>query len=258
MKSAPLLVPFLGPIFRATFTLKIYPEQWKKSSTIVLRKPGRPDYSLPKAYRPITLLDTMAKLLSSCVANDLTYIAEQHQLLPPTHFGGRPGRSTTDSLHLLTKFITDAWASKDQFVSVLFLDVKAAFPSVIVKRLLHNLRIARIPEEYISWYERRLANRTTTLSFDDFQSAIFNVHDGLDQGCPLSPLGFIFYNADGLRIADPRPSKGELSLGFIDDIAIAARARTYELANENISKPLCGVQHCTALYSVQAPQLGPC
>jgi hypothetical protein len=99
----------------------------------VLRKPGQPDYSVPKAYRPITLLDTMAKLLSSCIADNLTYIAEQHNLLPAMHFGGCPGWSTTDSLHLLTKFITDAWASKEHFVSVLFLDVKAAFPSIIVK-----------------------------------------------------------------------------------------------------------------------------
>lgn len=101
-KCADLLVPQMGPIFRATFTLGVYPTEWKCSSTIVLRKPGRPDYSVPKAYRLITLLDTMAKILSSCVADNLTYIAEQHNLLPSTHFGGRPGRSTVDSLHLLT------------------------------------------------------------------------------------------------------------------------------------------------------------
>lgn len=129
----------MGPIFRATFTLGIYPEEWKKFSTIVLCKPGRPDYSLPKAYHPIMLLDTMAKILSSCVADNLVYIAEQHNLLPPTHFGGQPGRSTVDSIHLLTKFTADAWASKDNHVSMLFLDMKAAFPSIVVTRLLHNM-----------------------------------------------------------------------------------------------------------------------
>ncbi|KAG2343435.1 hypothetical protein BDR05DRAFT_844089, partial [Suillus weaverae] len=36
IKSTSLLVPFLGPVFCATFTLEIYPEHWKKSSTIVL------------------------------------------------------------------------------------------------------------------------------------------------------------------------------------------------------------------------------
>jgi len=234
IKCASLLVPYMAPIFRATFSLEIYPDEWKKSTTVVLRKPSRPDYSLPKAYRPITLLDTMAKILSSCVADELTYIAEQHNLLAPTHFGGRPGRTTTDSIHLLTKFITDAWASKEGFVSLLFLDVKAAFPSVVVNKLLHNLRAAGIPQEYVNWYKRRLDNRTTSLTFDDYQSHSFNVINGIDQGCPLSPIAFIFYNSPLLKVAHPSPRKGELSLGFIDDVALAAKANSYEAANEKL------------------------
>ncbi|KAJ3979352.1 hypothetical protein F5890DRAFT_1397074, partial [Lentinula detonsa] len=30
------ITPYLGPIYRATFTLKIYPEEWSKTETIVL------------------------------------------------------------------------------------------------------------------------------------------------------------------------------------------------------------------------------
>jgi len=44
------LIPHMGPIFRATFDLKLYPEEWKLSTTVVLRKPGCPDYSISKAY----------------------------------------------------------------------------------------------------------------------------------------------------------------------------------------------------------------
>ncbi|KAH7917087.1 hypothetical protein BV22DRAFT_987010, partial [Leucogyrophana mollusca] len=33
---ASQLIPFMGPIFRATFTLEVYPEEWKQSNTIVL------------------------------------------------------------------------------------------------------------------------------------------------------------------------------------------------------------------------------
>jgi len=234
IKCADILVPYMGPIFRATFSLRVYPDEWKRLSTIVLRKPGRPDYSIPKAYRPITLLDTMAKILSSCVADDLTYIAEEHNLLPQTHFGGRPGRSTIDSLHLLTKFITNSWASKHDHVSLLFLNVKAAFPSVVAKRLLHNLRNAGIPEEYVSWYGRRLENHTTHLFFDDHKSSLFNIQDGLDQGCPLSPFGFIVYNSGVLNVADPNPRRGELSLGFIDDVALVARGESYEESNAKL------------------------
>jgi hypothetical protein len=66
-----ILVPWLGALYRATFHLRYYPKRWQEYITIVLRKPGKPDYLNPKAYRPIALLDTMAKILSLCVAEDL-------------------------------------------------------------------------------------------------------------------------------------------------------------------------------------------
>ncbi|KAI9567025.1 hypothetical protein HD554DRAFT_1995990, partial [Boletus coccyginus] len=55
-------------------------------TTVVLHKPDRLDYSILKAYQPITFFNTMAKILSLCVAKDLTNIAEKHQLLFNTHF----------------------------------------------------------------------------------------------------------------------------------------------------------------------------
>ncbi|KAG2055596.1 hypothetical protein BDR06DRAFT_828638, partial [Suillus hirtellus] len=88
MKCVKLIVLFMAPIFWVTFSLGIYLEDCKCSTTIVLHEPGHPDYSTPKAYHSITLLDTMAKILSSYVADDLTYITEHHKLLPATHFGG--------------------------------------------------------------------------------------------------------------------------------------------------------------------------
>lgn len=102
---ADILVPWLGKLFRATFRLEHYPERWKVYNTVVLRKLGKPDYMIPKAYRPITLLDTMVQLLLACVVEDVNYMAEKHQMLPSRHFGGRPGRTTTDSLHFLVKWV---------------------------------------------------------------------------------------------------------------------------------------------------------
>ncbi|KII88886.1 hypothetical protein PLICRDRAFT_83129, partial [Plicaturopsis crispa FD-325 SS-3] len=82
------LVPHMGPIIRATFQLEHYPHEWQISETVALRKPGKPDYSAPKAFRPIALLNSFAKIASSCVAEDLTIAAEELGMLPPNHFGG--------------------------------------------------------------------------------------------------------------------------------------------------------------------------
>ena len=44
-------------------------------------------YNIAKAYHPIGLLDTLGKLFSTLVTADLSYLAEKHNLLPPTQFG---------------------------------------------------------------------------------------------------------------------------------------------------------------------------
>ena len=77
---------------------------------------------------------------------------------------------------------------KDKYISIIFLDVKAAFPSIVVETLIHNMRKRGIPKQYTDWYQRRLETHKTVLSFNDFQSDPFNIPIGLDQGCPLSPI----------------------------------------------------------------------
>ena len=76
---------------------------------MVLRKAGKPDYSLPGAYRPISLLNTLCKLLEAVMARRLSYYAEHYELLPDTQFGGRPGRTTEQALLLLANAIDRAW-----------------------------------------------------------------------------------------------------------------------------------------------------
>ncbi len=79
--------------------------------------------------------------------------------------------------------IKDAWRKGD-VVTVLFLDVKGAFPSVDVDMLIHEMLMMGIPVQYTDWLRRRLEGRKTVLTFDDFKSLVFKVTNGLDQGDP--------------------------------------------------------------------------
>ena len=65
---------------------------------MVLRKPGKPDYSDPAAYRPIALLNTIGKVLEAIVARRISDLAEDANLLPDEQYGARPGRSAEDAL----------------------------------------------------------------------------------------------------------------------------------------------------------------
>ena len=115
---------------------------------IVLCKAGKPAYNVAKAYRPIGLLNTLGKLFSVLEAGDLSYLAEKHDLLPATQFGGRPGRCTTDAMHLVVHKIKDAWRAK-KVASILFLDIQAAFPNTVKDHLLHDMKSRRTPTTYI-------------------------------------------------------------------------------------------------------------
>ena len=79
-KCANILISSLTSIYKAIIALDTYYKPWNEFSTIVLRKPGKPNYETPKAYRPIALIPTMAKLLTSIIAKT----TQQHSQTTPT------------------------------------------------------------------------------------------------------------------------------------------------------------------------------
>lgn len=87
-KCADLLIDRLYHIYTAMLQLDIYYNPWRQFTTVVLRKPGKPRYDVPKAYRPIALLNTQAKLLLAIIVEQLMFYAEKYNLLPANHFGG--------------------------------------------------------------------------------------------------------------------------------------------------------------------------
>jgi hypothetical protein len=58
------------------------PAGYRESITITLRKEGKKDYSLPNAYRPIALENTLAKVVEKVIANRMSAAAESQGLLP--------------------------------------------------------------------------------------------------------------------------------------------------------------------------------
>ena len=164
-----VLIEHLFFIYRAVFELNVYHNKWLTSTTLVLRKPGKPAYNIPNAYSPIGLLDTLGKLLSTLVAADLTFLVEKHELLPSNQFGGRPGRNTTDAIHMLTHTVKNTWRS-GKVAAALFLDIQGAFPNTCKDQLIHNMKARRIPSCYIKLISNMLTNRKTSIVFDDFTS----------------------------------------------------------------------------------------
>jgi exonuclease III len=139
------LVNAMQSLITAVIKLSYFPQRFRSARTIVLRKPRKPDYSDPGAWRPIALLSTIGKLIETLLARRLGALAEQEGLLPDTQMGNRRNRSTDTALDLLLEQIHTVWHEKDHVASVLSLDIAGAFDTVNHVRLLDNLQAKRVP-----------------------------------------------------------------------------------------------------------------
>ena len=230
-KCAHLLIDRLVHIYVAIYERGLFYKPWKSSTTVVLRKPGKPRYDVPKAYRPIALLNTMWKVLTAIVAEQLTFVTEKHSLLPENHFGGRPGRTTTDAMHLLAHKIKSAWRA-GKVTAVLFLDIEGAFPNAVPSQLEHNMRKRGVPNKITNFVHGMLRDRLTTLRFDGFTSQALSIDNGIGQGDPLSMILYQYYNADLLGIPE---TEGEDAIAYVDDTILMATDTSFPEAHEKLT-----------------------
>ena len=223
--AIPVFLGHLTNLFNTCLKLGYCPEHFRKSITVVLRKPGKPDYANPKAYRPIALLNTIGKALEAVIATRISYMVEAYSLLPHTHVGGRKGRSCEHAIHLLLERVHASWRTGALVSTLLTLDVSGAFDNAAHKRLVHNLRKRRVPISAVNWIASFLRHRITDILLIEGATGQFTTDTGIPQGSPLSPILYLFYNADLIdQIHEAYPGRA-LVTGYIDDICILVWSR---------------------------------
>jgi len=97
-----------------------------------------------------------------------------------------------------------------------------------------------IPKEYTEWIKRKVENRCTIVTLDDYATASMKISCGLDQGSLLSGVAYQFYSADLIEMPDK--SNGKDCLGFIDNTTIRAEGKDIEEARECHDKTRGGIR----------------
>lgn len=162
----------------------------------------------------------MGKIMESIIATRLSFTVEAHNLLPRSHFGCRKGTSPEHALHFIMERIHSAWAAK-KVATMLLLDVTGAFDNLSHPRLFHNPRKRRIGGFTLTWIASFLSDRYTTLKLVDHTTGKIRTVIGLPQRSPLSPILYLFSNAD-LVEACANSDNGTVASGFIDEVAMLA------------------------------------
>jgi len=204
------------------------PTTFKESTTVVLRKDKKKDYTLPGSYRPVALENTIAKLLEKIVADRMAEAAEAHNLLPWNQMGARKKRSTETAIELMQASIQTAWKARPGcIVSMLSLDLSGAFDNVSHERLLAIIRAKGFPTWISGFVHSFLEDRKTKIAFPGYQSPWIHTKSGIPQGSPLSPILFLFFISE-LLAEFMRADSGSLAYGFVDDTNLITWGDTAE------------------------------
>ena len=207
----------LFKLYSKLLELGYHPKPWKQAIGVILKKPGKPpeNYSYPKGYRVISLLNCLGKVSERILAQRLLYLAETTDLLHPSQMGGRKKKSVTDATLILTSEI-EANKRLHRKTTALFLDVKGAFDHVAKNQLLNILGNLQLPLNLKAWVSSFLEDRSLKLKFDSQEEDFSPINTGIPQGSPISPILFLIY----IRDLFPRISSAIKVLSYLDDIAL--------------------------------------
>lgn len=229
-------------IINSCLRLNYFPDDWKKANVIMIHKPGQ-QRSHPSSYRPISLLNSLSKMLEKIVLQRLLAHSEENNILPPEQFGFRAKHSTVHQLLRITNAIA-AGFKNNRRTGAVFLDVAKAFDRVWHDGLIYKLIAFKFPAYLIRLINSFLKNRSFRVRVGSDYSTPFPITAGTPQGAILSPLLFNIFTAD-----IPKTQNTYLHL-FADDTAVVAQSTTYYSVCCRLQKALNNIENWCRTWKI--------
>jgi len=237
--------PLVGVIIKESWDYSVQtgetPESHKESVITILPKEGK-DLNDIKNWRPITLSNCDAKIITKTLANRLNLILDT--VIDPSQTAYVPGRSVMDNIRSNT-FVKN-YCRKNKINAVLAsLDAKKAFDSVDHNYIETVLRKYGFGSKFRSYFKTLYKDLSAKILVNGYLSDSIKIERGVKQGDALSCAIFILCidplirNLNNNDKIKPIIIKNKSNIlkrhhkasGFADDISVACMNDNLSLNN---------------------------
>ena len=194
------LIKNLGPKSKALLTnaieqvirTKNIPVGWRESKMNLIYK-GKGDKDKTSSYRPVTVTSVIYRMAMQAIKLELSKWVEENGVLGELQNGFRPGRRLEDNMFVLTQCIEISVAQKRP-LWIAFLDIKGAYDNVDRELLWDILQYEGIDDDFVELLREIYRDNQVQVAWEGRKgNEMVGIHQGLKQGCPLSPLLFTLY-----------------------------------------------------------------
>jgi ribonuclease HI len=205
------MIEYISHIYKTALRTGYTPRVWRRMSVVFLPKPGKDDYGVAKAFRPITLSNFLLKGMERIVQ---WYINEYHIKEPLyAQFAYTTGLSTETALSEVVDHIEKAILRKEKAL-VVSLDCSGAFSEISFDSAARAMEEKGIPETIVRWYDRILKERRVEADLQGTKN-VRRPKKGSPQGGVLSPL---IWNLIMDTLLTKFKIKAVKAVGYADDI----------------------------------------
>uniref|UniRef100_A0A803T0B7 Reverse transcriptase domain-containing protein n=1 Tax=Anolis carolinensis TaxID=28377 RepID=A0A803T0B7_ANOCA len=183
------LTPYLKKVMNKILEDQEVPDSWRKATITMIPKEGQ-DPKNVKNYRPISLLNSDYKIFTTILAERMKEFLNDWIGEEQTGFLAK--RQMKDNVREIINILEYYEFTKKDELALLTIDMEKAFDNLnwdFFKLLISELDMGYKFKNAINQiYDKQEAN----IKINSLDSQNFKICKGTRQGCPLSPLLFIF------------------------------------------------------------------